>query len=41
MVLATQFGTYHPTTMAMKEVNMEIVERETDLEEYNPCERGL
>ena len=33
VVLTTLSGKNHPTTLAMKELNMEIMERETELEE--------
>ena len=32
VVLATLFRTDHPTAMMMKEVNVDITERETDIE---------
>ena len=41
VVLATLFGPNHPTTLATKEVNVEIMERETELEEYNPRDQGF
>ena len=41
VIPATLFGTDHPTALAMKEVNSETMERETEIEEYNPRERGL
>ena len=41
VVLSTLFGTNHPTTLAMTEVNVKIMERETEIEEYNPRDRGL
>ena len=41
VILSTLFGTDHPTVLAMKEANVEIMERETDLEEYNSCDWGL
>ena len=41
VVLDTLFGTNHPTALEMKEVNVEIMERETDTEEYNPRDPGL
>ena len=33
VVLTTLSGKNHPTTLAMKELNTEIMERETELEE--------
>ena len=41
VVLVTLSGPDHPTALPMKEVNSEIMERETDLEEYNPRDQGL
>ena len=41
VVLATLFGTNHLTALAMKEVNAEIMERETEIEEYNPRDPGV
>ena len=39
MVLVTLFITYHPTVLEIKEVKLEIMERETELKEYNPHDR--
>ena len=41
VVLDTLFGTNHTTVMSMKEVNVDIMERETYLEDYNPRYQGL
>ena len=41
VVLATLFGIDHPTAMLMKELNVEIMEREMELYEYNPRAQGL
>ena len=41
VVLVTLFRPDHPTTLARKELNTEIIEREIELEEYNPRDRGL
>ena len=40
VVLVTLFWKDYSTTLAMKEANVEIMEKETKLEEYNPCDRG-
>ena len=40
VVLVTLFGTDHPTELEMKEVNTEIMERDTELKEYNPMTGG-
>ena len=41
LVLVTLFGLDHPTAFSMRAVNVEIMERDTKLEEYNPIDRGL
>ena len=41
VVLAKLFGADYPTIMVMKEVNVEIMERKMEIEEYNPHDRGL
>ena len=41
VVLVTLFGPYHPIALEMRDVNTEIMEREMELEEYNPREQGL
>ena len=41
LVLVTLFRPDHPTEMATRNVKSDIMERETDLEEYNPYEWGL
>ena len=40
VVLVTLFGTDHPTELEMKEVNTEIMKRDTELKEYNPVTGG-
>ena len=39
--MVTLLGQDHPTTLEMRDTNMEILEKETDLEEYNPRDRRL
>ena len=41
VLLVTLFGPEHPTTLAIRDVNKEIMERETDMEEYNPRDWDL
>ena len=41
VVLVTLFGLDDPTALAMRDANEDIMERDTELEEYNPRERGL
>ena len=41
VVLVTLFGADHPTELEMNEVNTEITERDTELKECNPRDRGL
>ena len=41
VVLDTLFVPDHPTALSTKEVNVYIMERETELEEYSPRDRGL
>ena len=40
MVLYTLLGRDHSTAQAMRDIKEEILKRETNLEEYNPQERG-
>ena len=41
VVLVTLFLSDHPTALAMKWLNTEIVDSYMELEEYNPRDRGL
>ena len=41
LVLVTLFGTYHSTELVMKEMNTELMDRETNIEEYNPLDQGF
>ena len=41
VVLITLLGQDHPTTLAMSDINADLLERETELEDYNPRDKGL
>ena len=41
MVLVTLLGQDHPTALAMRDINTDILQRGAELEEYNPWDRGL
>ena len=41
VVLNILIGQYHPTMKAMREINEKILDRETNLKEYNPQDHGL
>ena len=41
VVLFTLLGQDHPTALPTRDINSELLERETELEEYNPFDRGL
>ena len=41
VVLITLLGQDHPTTLAMSDINADLLEKETELEDYNPHDKGL
>ena len=41
VVLVTLLGQDHYTALAMRGINTKLLEREKELEEYNPCDQGL
>ena len=41
VVLVTLIGQEHPNTLATRDTNAEILEKDMELEEYNTCNQGL
>ena len=41
VVLVTLVGQEHPIALAMRDINAKLLERETNLEECNSCDRGV
>ena len=41
VVLITLLGQDHPTTLSMSDINTDLLERETELKDYNSHDKGL